>query len=131
MRGKAGQQTILIIDHDARVNDAMQMLITDAGYNALAAHDLDAAVHLLSSLKVDLVITNYMEPAYKRGAHWPVLEMFQHLVNPGTPIIVLTTDKEGMEQNARQLGVADVIGKPFALEDLLQRITKAIESRSK
>jgi len=125
----AESQMILVIDHDARVNDALRMLLTDAGYKAVAASDLDAAVHLLSSLKVDLVITNYMEPAYRRGDRWPVLEMFKHLVDPGTPLIVLTTSPDEVGQSARQLGVADLIGKPFQLDNLLQRIERALEGR--
>ena len=129
MLAKTVNQTILVIDHDPRVNDVLRLLLTDAGYKAIAAPDLDAAVHLLGSMKVDLVITNYMEPAYRRGDRWPVLEMFKHLVDPGTPIIVMTTSPEELNQSARQLGVADLLGKPFSLDDLLQRTARAIESR--
>ena len=129
MPDRTGSQSILVIDHDARVNDMLRMLLADAGYQAVAAPDLDAAIHLLGSLKLDLVITNYMEPAYRRGDRWPVLEMIKHLVDPGTPLVVLTTSPEELNQSARQLGVADLLGKPFSLDDLLQRTARAIESR--
>lgn len=125
----AKPQTILVIDHDARVNDALRMLLSEAGYKAVAAPDLDAAVHLLSTIKVDLVLSNYMEPAYRRGDRWPVLEMVRLLVGPDTPLIVLTTSPEEVNQSARQLGVADLIGKPFMLDDLLARVARAIDGR--
>jgi DNA-binding response OmpR family regulator len=122
-------RTILVIDHDATVNDALRMLLSEVGYKAVAAPDLDAAVHLLSTVKVDLVITNYMEPAYRRGDRWPVLEMVKLLLTPDTPLIVITTSPEEVNQSARQLGVADLIGKPFLMEDLLARVARAIDGR--
>ena len=125
----AKPRTILVIDHDARVNDALRMLLSDAGYLVVAAPDLDAAIHLLSTLKIDLVLSNYMEPAYRRGDRWPVLEMFRLLIGPETPLIVLTTSPEEVNQSAHQLGVADLIGKPFHLEDLLARVARAIDGR--
>jgi len=129
MQDKTKVTTVLVIDHDARVNEVLRQLLNDAGYTAVAAPDLDAAVHLLSTIKVDLVITNYMETTYRRGDRWPILEMFKQLVDPGTPFIVLTTSPEETNQTARQLGVAALIGKPFQLDDLFERVRLAIAGR--
>lgn len=128
MSAKTKNQTILIIDHDARVNDVLRLLLIDEGYKAIAADNLDAAVHLLSSIKVDLLISNYMEPAYERDGHWPVLELFKSLAHSDTPIIVLTSNPEELRQNARELGVASLVGKPFVLDELLPLISRALES---
>ncbi len=129
MSAEAGKRTILVIDHDARVNEGLRLLLTEAGYKAVAAPDLDAAVHLLSTLKVDLVLTNYMEPVYRRGERWPILEMIRQLVDPGTPVIVLTTSVDELSQSARHLDIADLMGKPFAVDDLLERVARAIAGR--
>ena len=126
---KLKNQTVLVVDHDPAVGAFLEQILTDEGYRVRAAPDLDAAVKLLSSLRVDLVICNYVEPAYKRGDRWPVLELFKQLANPGTPFIVLTTSPEDMQQNARELGVSDVIGKPFELDTLVQRVARAIAER--
>ena len=131
MPDRTNRRSILVIDHDARVNDTLRMLLADAGYQAVAAPDLDAAIHLLGSLKLDLVITNYMEPAYRRGDRWPVLEMIRHLVDPGTPLVVMTTSTEELNQSACQLEVAAIVGKPFEVDDLLQHIARAMEARGK
>ena len=109
------------------MNDVLRLLLIDEGYKAIAADDLDAAVHLLSSIKVDLLISNYMEPAYERNGRWPVLELFKSLAHPDTPIIVLTSSPEELRQNARQLGVASLVGKPFVLDELLPLISQALE----
>jgi DNA-binding response OmpR family regulator len=126
MSAETRNQTILIIDHDARVNDVLRLLLIEEGFKAIAADDLDAAVHLLSSIRVDLVITNYMEPAYRRGDRWPVLEALRQLAHPDIPFIVLTASPEELNQNAKDLGVAGLIGKPFVFDELLSRITQAI-----
>ncbi len=60
MPPRTANPTILVIDHDARVNETLRELLAGLGYTAISAPDLDAAVHLLSTLKVDLVLTNYM-----------------------------------------------------------------------
>ena len=122
-------QTILVVDHDPAVGDFIAQLLLDQGYRVRAAPDIDAAVKLLSSVRIDLVVTNYMEPEYRRGDRWPVLEMFKQLAAPGTPFIVITTSPAELSQSARQLGVSDLIGKPFEVDSLIERVARAIAQR--
>ena len=123
-------QTILVVDHDSAVSDFVAQVLVDQGYRVRAAPDLDAAVKLLSSVRIDLVVTNYMEPEYRRGDRWPVLEMFKQLANPGTPFIVITTSPAELTQSAKQLGVSDLVGKPFDVDSLIDRVARAISQRS-
>lgn len=123
-------QTILVVDHDAAVGDFVAQLLLDQGYRVRAAPDLDAAVKLLSSVRIDLVVTNYMEPEYRRGNRWPVLEMFKQLAAPGTPFIVITTSPAELTQSAKQLGVSNLVGKPFDIDSLIERVARAIAQRT-
>jgi CheY-like chemotaxis protein len=126
---KPRSQTVLVVDHDPAVGDFIAQLLLDEGYRVRAAPNLDAAVKLLSSVRIDLVVTNYMEPEYRRGDRWPVLEMFKQLASPGTPFIVITTSPGELSQGARQLGVSDLIGKPFDVDSLVERVARAIAQR--
>lgn len=122
-------RTILVVDHDSAVGDFVAQLLLDQGYRVRAAPDLDAAVKLLSSVQIDLVVTNYMEPVFRRGDRWPVLEMFKQLASPGTPFIVITTSPAELTQSAKQLGVSDLVGKPFDVDSLIERVARAIAQR--
>ena len=123
------QRTVLVVNREPAMNQLLQTLLTNEGYTVLAATDLDTAARLLSSVRFDVVIADYMELQFRRGVRWPILEMFKALVDPGTPFIVLTTSPQAMLQSAEQLGIADVIEKPFDLGSLLERINKAIAGR--
>ena len=120
------QKKILVIDSEPEVNDVIRTLLEIEGHHAVAAKNLDSAVDLLSSVKFDLVISDYMEIQYKRGEHWPILEMFQRLVEPGTPIIVLTASVEAAQQGAQRLGIAQIVPKPFEARDLLRIVAEVI-----
>lgn len=129
MPARNKHQAILVIDREPNVNAIVREILTSEGYRAIAAPNLDAAVDLLSSVKVSLVITDYMELYQRRGTRWPVLELFKQLVDPGTPFIVMTKDPEALRVSAQGLGVADVIAKPFEIGDLLERVNRAIAGR--
>src|SRR5450756_1047253 len=126
---KSKSQTILVVDRDLAVGDFIAQLLRDQGYRVRAAPDLDVAVKLLSSVRIDLVVTNYMEPEFRRGDRWPVLEMFKELASPGTPFIVITTSPAELSQSSRQLGVSDMIEKPFDVDSLIERVVRAIARR--
>jgi DNA-binding NtrC family response regulator len=124
-------RTVLVVNREPAMNQLLQTLLTNEGYTALAATDLDTAARLLSSVRFDVVIADYMELQFRRGERWPILEMFKALVDPGTPFIILTTSPQAMLESAEQLGIADVIEKPFDLGSLLERIKKAITGRER
>jgi DNA-binding response OmpR family regulator len=120
--------SILVIEQEPIVSDLIREALVTEGYRAIAAPNLDLAVHLLATLRINLVITNYMDSRYRRGDRWPILELFRHLAPPDTRIIVLTDSTYALAQEAQALGVADLIAKPFDLADLLQRVARAIGS---
>jgi DNA-binding response OmpR family regulator len=122
------KESILIVDHNAEVGDIVCEILTEEGFKATAAHDLDAAVELLSSVKYGLIIANYMESAYRRDDRWPILELIRGLAGEETPIIVLTTSPIARKQGAQRLGVADVVEKPFELDDLVTRVMNVVRN---
>ncbi len=131
MLSKGRRQTILLIDREREVNELLRSVLGSEGYYCLTALNLDSAVHLLSTVKVDLVITDYMESTYRRGNRWPILEMFKQLVDPGTPFIVLTGDEAALRRSAVELGVALVVPKPFDLERLAVAVADTIKGRQR
>ncbi len=120
---------ILVIDREESIAQMLGSVLTSEGYQAIAISNLDSAVSLLGTVKVDLVICNYMDSPFRRGDRWPVLETFKGLAAPGTPFLVLTANQVALRQGPSDLGVAQVVAKPFELDELLDRIAQALTGR--
>ncbi len=118
-------KTILIVDDDHELADALRLMLERQGYRILRATDGHQAKQAIYNEKPDLVILDMMMP---RMGGYPVLEHFRD--KPGTPPIIMITANEGSRHKAyaEYLGVIDYIRKPFAMERLLETVTRALGS---
>jgi two-component system OmpR family response regulator len=109
--------TILVVDDDASIRDAIAEFLTVHGYAVRAAPSAAACDHELAHAPADLVVLDVMMPG-EDG-----LSLCRRLAGGGTPILMLSaldavTDRiVGLE-----VGAWDYMTKPFEPRELLARV---------
>ena len=119
------EKTIVVIEDDREISNTIQTVLKASGYNVFAATNGSDGRKLIMSKNPDLILTDMMMP---RMGGFPVLEFLNDLDNP--PKVIMMTANEGSRHKAyaEMLGVVDYLRKPFAMEVLLDSISRALSS---
>jgi DNA-binding response OmpR family regulator len=122
----ATAKTILVVDDDRELSDGLRAVLERRGYRVLQAGNGLQARDLVYRQRPDLVILDMMMP---RMGGYPVLEHFHG--KPDVPPIIMITANEGSRHKAyaEYLGVVAYIRKPFAMDALLEAVTKGLAPR--
>ena len=117
----AEAKTILIVDDDRELVDGLRHLLERQGFRVIQAHDGHQGKQAIYNQQPDLVILDMMMP---RMGGYPLLEHFRDKAD--APPIIMITANEGSRHKAyaEWLGVIDYIRKPFAMEKLLDTVTR-------
>ena len=118
-------RTILLIEDDREIASTLLKVLENAGYAVHWGQNGIEGRRLAESIGPDLVITDMMMP--KMGG-FPVLEFLKGMPRP--PKVIMITANEGGRHKAyaEMLGVDDYLRKPFAMEDLLDAVSRSLES---
>ena len=123
---EAGQARILIVDDEAMIRALLTEILSQEGYDVIAAEDGEVAVSILEVGGIDLIITDMLMP---RGSGIDVLRAarrcdtrIQVIVMTGHPSI------EGAVELAT-LDVTDYISKPFDLDAILELVGTHLEEQ--
>jgi two-component system chemotaxis response regulator CheY len=109
---------VMMVDDSATVRQALQMVLSDAGYDVLEAVDGQDALDKLSSESVDMLVTDLNMP--KVDGIVLIQEIRQRPGNRFMPIIMLTTESQPEKKSAGKIaGASGWITKPFRPEQLL------------
>jgi DNA-binding NtrC family response regulator len=121
----AGQR-IMVVDDDASIRRALQLLLSKAGYQVCQARDGLEAVRLWREQGGDLVITDLHMPE-KNGIE-TIVELLTH--SPGLRIIAMSgggqTKRLDLLGNVTMLGMVLTIEKPFTLDEMLTLVERAL-----
>jgi DNA-binding NtrC family response regulator len=115
---------ILLADPDPRTQAELRELLQPRGYELDAAPDLGAALQPLGDGEVDLVLCDLNLPG---GGGLQLLQEVRQ-AHPETAVVLLSAF--GSVQDAVQAmrhGAADFLGKPFAKEQVLVAVDRALE----
>ena len=124
----AEQQRILIIEDDKEIASTVRSVLEGAGYEVTHATNGIEGKKLISDDRPELIITDMMMP--KLGG-FPVLEFLKDVDDP-PPVIMMTANEGGRHKAyAEMLGVVDYLRKPFAMDVLLESVSKALEADTK
>jgi DNA-binding response OmpR family regulator len=111
--------TVLIIDDDPSLLDALTMALEDAGHTVLAATDGTGGLTLIRSKHPDLVVSDVNMPGLDGFSLCRRLRQ----ENDQVPFIVLTSrDNEIDETLGLELGADDYVTKPFSMRVLVARV---------
>jgi PAS domain S-box-containing protein len=118
----ASGEVVLLVDDEVAVRVPAAARLRELGYEVLEAVDGAAALRLVSARqRIDLLVTDVGLPGGMNGRQ--LAEVLKDR-RPGLPVLFIT-GYAGAELPA---GV-DVIGKPFALDALAQRVQAALARR--
>ncbi|MCF7869460.1 MAG: sigma-54 dependent transcriptional regulator [Candidatus Cloacimonetes bacterium] len=115
---------ILIVDDSADTRQIIQRNLTEQGYKVFTTADVPNAIQILSSIRIDLVITDLKMPGING------IELIKHVRqnNKDSEIIMITgypTIESAVE--AVKIGALDYLTKPFTEQELLKTVKKALD----
>ena len=116
--------TVLIVEDDQPLKEALVSTLEGAGYGVLAAGDGGEAMEIIGRSPVDLVITDIqMQPV---DGH----ELLRQLSceRPGLPVLMMTAYGT-IEQavGAMRSGAVDYLVKPFEASELEERVARYVD----
>ena len=122
---------ILIIEDDAAIRAAVELILDHEGYSVALAPDGDAGLDLLRSAAFDLVIVDIFMPGRGGLETIPLIRE----ISPKLPVIATSGasargsasgSTDDVLGKAIEFGAACVIHKPFRPRDLLQAIEQCL-----
>jgi putative nucleotidyltransferase with HDIG domain len=121
-------ERILIVDDDLNARTAMAAVLTHAGYHPVTVDgSVDALKHLAESDPYDLVLSDLM---MGKIDGMQLLDQV-HVAHPEIPVVIVTAVHDvSMAMAAIRRGAYDYLLKPFANEQLLACVTRALLYRS-
>jgi DNA-binding response OmpR family regulator len=126
MADELGGKTILLVDDDREILNAMASALGDLGATIHTAVDGAEAVSKAEEHNPDLIVLDQMLP--KRSG-FLVMERLKRTSKPGeAPRVVMITANPGHRHKsyAQSLGVDVYINKPFRMERLLAAVQKLL-----
>ncbi len=123
-QAKSKGKRILLVDDDYEIVESMRTALEVNGYQVLVARDGNQGLAMAEREDPDLVILDMMMP--KRSG-FLVLERLRRTRKVPTRVIMVTAN-EGSRHKAyaEMLGVDDYIRKPFAMDRLLNAVSRLL-----
>lgn len=110
---------ILVVEDDAELNRLFCTVLEKNGYNPIGASDGEAALDIMQSEYIDLIITDIMMP---RLDGFQLTESLRH-TDRTTPVLLITAkDSFGDKQRGFLSGADDYMVKPVDVEEMLLRV---------
>ena len=119
------ERRLLIVEDDAPLRSALLQAVSQGGFEAVAVGDGSAAVQVLSSSRVDVILLDIGLP-FVNG--WQVLSQLDRQRVPAV-IIISAQGDERDKIRALDMGADDYLAKPFGADELLARV-RAVLRRS-
>lgn len=118
------KKRILLVDDDAEIIESLKFALEGKGYEVLIARDGNQGLAMAEREDPDLVILDMMMP--KRSG-FLVLEKLRR-TRPIPVRVIMITANEGSRHKAyaEMLGVDDYIRKPFAMDRLVESVSRLL-----
>jgi signal transduction histidine kinase/CheY-like chemotaxis protein len=115
-----GSGTVLFVEDDALVREAVMRALMESGFEVLVAEDGEAALRLLDDgiRRPDVVFSDIVMPGQVSGIDLAGILRERH---PGLPVILAT----GYTEQQIALPDVQVLPKPYAIEALVAILSKA------
>ncbi|WP_455683450.1 response regulator transcription factor [Thomasclavelia sp.] len=110
---------ILVIEDEKNMSDLLKLELTHSGYQCSQAFDGEIGLSMALKNDYELILLDLMLPRING------IELCRRLREvKQTPVIMLTARDEVIDKvNGLQVGADDYLAKPFAMEELLARIS--------
>lgn len=115
----AEQKTVLLVDDDIDLQQLTKIALKSRGYVVETANNGLEGLDKLGTIKPDLIVLDMNMP--KLGG----LGFYQKICDgkdrPPYPVLVLTA-RTNMEQLLTQMNIDGYMGKPFEVDEFLQKV---------
>jgi CheY-like chemotaxis protein len=120
---------ILVIEDDLELREPLVKMLTNDGHTVSVAGDGLEALHLLNTIRPDLIVTDVLMPKMDG------IETIMELARSGNavPIIAMSGGRRSVTAefnlaSAELMGVKATLAKPFSRADLRHAIQEALKS---
>lgn len=120
-------ETILIVEDDEALLRLLRFFLDDAGYNVMSAKSGEEAIdtYLKHRGEIDLVITDLGLPGFTGKDEVLMLER----INPDVRIICASGYMvHAVEREMKQAGAKAMVSKPYALQEVLEKVRTVLDS---
>ncbi|MBC5806067.1 MAG: DNA-binding response regulator [Candidatus Eremiobacter antarcticus] len=113
---------VLVIDDEQRIREMLELGLSREGFSVQSARDARQALAVVSSWAPDVIILDVMMPQIDGFALLPMLRKQTH-----APVVMLSAKGDIPDKvTGLTLGADDYLAKPFALEELVARLSAAL-----
>jgi two-component system phosphate regulon response regulator PhoB len=120
------KKKILIIENDQEIRNIVTYILEDAGFATMSIPEPDSLDRVVR-FKPDMILID--EFINSKPGHRLCLQIKQVRELLHVPVIVLST-ANNIEQIATDCKANDYIRKPFDIEDMLDKVVRALDNRS-
>jgi two-component system chemotaxis response regulator CheY len=113
------QKRVLVVDDDASIRELLSTALEDDGYEVVPAKNGQDALSVCERWRPDVIVLDLMMPVMDG---WTFAKRMRE--RDDIPIVVLSAAND-LERHAKALGAAEVVGKPFDLDQLLPKVARA------
>ena len=113
---------VLVVDDDASIRELLTTALGEGGYEVVPATNGEDALAVRERWRPDVIVLDLMMPVMDGSTFAKRLRERDDI-----PIVVLSAAND-LERHAKSVGAADVIGKPFDLDQLIPTVARAAEA---
>ena len=116
--------SVLVIDDDPDILATVAFALRQAGYEVTTANNGEAGLAAAHDTKPALVVLDMMMP--KRSGFLVIESLRKDYEEPIKIVMMTANEGERHESYAELLGVDTYLHKPFAMEQLVQRVNELL-----
>jgi len=124
-------RSILLIENDSHAVNELKTIFKNRNYDVLVEKNSSRVLNLLSSKKIDLILLN-VDIQQDNGMDF-ILQNKRYLLDELKICILFVTQhiSNTIVRDSLKMGVADVIKKPYSIEELILKVDIHINSKIK
>ena len=119
-----GKKTVLIVDDEESICEALAFDLEDAGYLTKIAYSGFDAIETLKKDHVDLVITDFR---MHNGSGLDVLNFVRQRHNSNPVVMMISGDNDQKIRELYNLGLDGIFPKPYKSPDLLAAVSSKLK----
>jgi len=118
---------VLFVDDDPDLRKAVRMMLHLAGYEVRCAENGKAALEAVVEKMPAVVLLDMLMPVMNG---WECAAELRARFGRNVPIVVVTAAEHAHARAAQIGGVADVLQKPFDMDDLLRVVARYVPGKA-
>jgi len=112
---KLRERKILLIDDDEWIRDSMHLFFEDEGCDLVALETAEEGITALAKQSFDIIIVDYRLPGIDGLSFF---ERIKNTCQQSIKILITAYGGKDVTLKAKQIGVHDIIDKPFTTETI-------------